>query len=440
MAMDLAAINPLLKDEYEDYVAELVHTETTALDLFTEGDVESADGRRVIIPAHLRRDHSGIGYVGEGRTLPTPGAEQSGFYTIPFRKTVGRFQLTKEAIDQAQTSRGSFVRTISYTMDHLVENVVDIRNKAICHFGADILARVSNNPAANATSVQLKDPGGVAMPANVSNASRFMQVGQIVAALRSGALVANTPLTVSAVVDQSQTDPFNWITVAANTADLAVSDILVRAGATTVTDPADTSYLQPPMGLLGMIDDGTYVSDYFGISRNTWDVAKSYVFSSTGALSSDILQQGVDVAYARGRGRIAKFLCEQAVRRQLIALREGDVRYVGDPGTAGTAFKLDASSAAAKLGSTIEWGTIPVLVDYNFPYGILLGIDDSTLVRYTVIPGKFEDWGGSILLPAASTHVATGLFYIYDNFFLDAPNKCVRWDGIDVSVTNYHVE
>ena len=83
---------------------------------------------------------------------------------------------------------------------------------------------------------------------------------------------------------------------------------------------------------------------------------------------------------------------------------------------------------------------IPILVDYNFPYGVLLGIDDSTLVRYTVVPGKFEDWGGSVLLPSASTHVATGLFYIYDNFFLDAPNKCIRFDGIDVNVTNIHVE
>ena len=46
MAMDLAAINPLLKDEYEDYVAEMVHTETVALDLFTDGDMTSADGRR----------------------------------------------------------------------------------------------------------------------------------------------------------------------------------------------------------------------------------------------------------------------------------------------------------------------------------------------------------------------------------------------------------
>jgi hypothetical protein len=58
MAMDLAAITPLLKDYYEDYVSELVHTETVALDLFSEGDTESADGRRVIIPAHLRRDHA----------------------------------------------------------------------------------------------------------------------------------------------------------------------------------------------------------------------------------------------------------------------------------------------------------------------------------------------------------------------------------------------
>ena len=161
MAMDLAAINPLLKDEYEDYVAELVHTETTALDLFTEGDTESADGRRVIIPAHLRRDHAGIGFVGEGRQLPTPNAEQSAFYTIPFRKSAARFQITKEAIDQAQTNRGSFVRTLSYIMDHLVENLVDIRNKAMCHYGADILAR-SSGTASSTTAQTAKDPGGVA--------------------------------------------------------------------------------------------------------------------------------------------------------------------------------------------------------------------------------------------------------------------------------------
>ena len=131
MTMDLAAINPLLKDEYEDYVSELVHTETVALDLFTEGENESADGRRVIIPAHVRRDHAGVMFVGEGRQLPTPAAEQSEFFTIPYRKSAARFQITKEAVDQAQTSRGSFVRTLSFIMDHLVENLTDIRNKAI---------------------------------------------------------------------------------------------------------------------------------------------------------------------------------------------------------------------------------------------------------------------------------------------------------------------
>ena len=92
------------------------------------------------------------------------------------------------------------------------------------------------------------------------------------------------------------------------------------------------------------------------------------------------------------------------------------------------------------LGGSLTWSDIPVLVDYNFPYGMLMGIDVDTLVRYTVVPGKFEDWGGSVLVPAANTHVATGLFYMVDNFFLDAPNKCVRFDGIDVTVNNIHVE
>jgi hypothetical protein len=436
MAMDLAAINPLLKDEYEDYVAELVHTETTALDLFTEGDTESADGRRVIIPAHLRRDHAGVGFVGEGRQLPTPAAEQSAFYTIPFRKSAARFQITKEAIDQAQTNRGSFVRTLSYIMDHLVENLVDIRNKAMCHYGADVLALATGN-AANATTIGVDSPGGVALPTGVTNGSRFLQVGQIIAAIRNGAVLTGTPLTVTGIAPAGN---FANITVGTNTADLDDNDILVRAGSNTITDPADTSWYQAPMGLLGMVDDGTYVMDYFGISRATWDVVKSYVFPGVGSLSSDILQQGIDVAYSRGRGRLSKFVCEQAVRRAYLMLREGDVRY--DLGVSGGNGNLnpDAGTRAGQLGKTVTWSGIEILVDYNFPYGIMLGLDDTTLVRYTVVPGKFEDWGGSVLLPAAGTHTATGLFYIYDNFFLDAPNKCVRWDGIDVTVTNIHVE
>lgn len=432
MAMDLSAVNPLLKDEYEDYVAELVHTETVALDLFTDGDMESADGRRVIIPAHLRRDHAGVGFVGEGRQLPTPSAEQSGFYTIPFRKSAARFQVTKEAIDQAQTNRGSFVRTLSYIMDHLVENLVDVRNKAMCHYGADILGFVNTEPSASATTITVDTPGGVAMPTGVSNGTRFFQVGQLVAGVRAGAIVANSPVTIAGIAPSND---FNNLTLAANTADFADNDILVRAHATGITDLADTSYYQAPMGLLGMIDNGLFVMDYFGLSRGTWDVLNSYVFSNVGALSSDVLQQGIDVAYARGRGHIKKYLCEQAVRRQILALREGDVRYDGSGNV-----NPDAGSKMGHRGSTITWSEIPILVDYNFPYGMLLGIDDSTLVRYTVVPGKFEDWGGSVLLPAANTHVATGLFYIYDNFFLDAPNKCLRFDGIDVSVNNVHVE
>lgn len=432
MAMDLAAINPLLKEEYEDYVSELVHTETTALDLFAEGDTESADGRRVILPAHLRRDHAGVMFVGEGRQLPTPAQEQAEFFTIPFRKSAARFQITKEAVDQAQTSRGSFVRTLSYVMDHLVENLTDIRNKAMCHYGSDILAQVSGAAGASAVTLTTKAPGGVALPSGVTNATRFLQVGQNIGVIRSGAMVASTPLVVASIAPAGN---FANFTVAANSATTADSDLLVRAGSSTVTDPLDTSWLQAPMGLLGMVDDGTYVQNYFNISRTTWDVAKSFVFAATGALSSDILQQGVDVAYARGRGKIEKFLCEQAVRRQILALREGDVRYVGSGNV-----NPDAGSIMGHNGKTLTWSDIPILVDYNFPYGLLIGLDTSTLVRYVVVPGKFEDWGGSVLLPSTSSHQATGLFYIYDNFFCDAPNKNIRWDGIDVTVNNIHVE
>jgi hypothetical protein len=433
MALDLSSMNALLKDELEDYVAEQVHTETTALDLFTDGDMESADGRRVLLPTHLRRDHAGIGFVGEGRQLPTPTAEQHGTFSIPFRKSAARFQVTKETIDQSQTNKGSFTRAISMTMDHLVENLVDIRNKAMCHYGADILAYVNGNMADNATTITVDTPGGVVLPTGVTNGTRFLQVGQYITAVRTGALVADTPVQVASIAPAGNYANF---TLVSSAADFADNDILIRAHSSTVTDLADTSYYMAPMGLLGHVDDGTYVNDYMGLSRSTWDVLKSYVFTSVGALSSDILQQGVDVAYARGRGKLKYFICEQAVRRQILALREGDVRYDGSGSV-----NPDAGSKMGQGGeNTITWSTMPIKVDYNFPYGMLLGVDPSGFTKYSVVPGKFEDWGGSVLLPAAQTHTATGLFYIQDNFFNDSSNKSVRWDGIDVSVNNIHVE
>lgn len=426
MPQTLSAWDAVLKEYYESSVVSQIENKTRILKSFGEADAPTVDGRRVVFPLHIGRN-TGVMSSVEGATLPTAGRQNFIDIHIPLRKTVGRINITKDVIDASRTNRGSFKRAMATEMDGLVRDIADYRNEVLCGYGTGVLADLAGTES-SATSWQLKDPGDFV---GTVNPNRFIIPGMTIALIRSGAVLANSAVTVSGVTESGS---FDTITVAANTASGLVDDKLVRAATTTTTAVTNTDYLNPVMGLLGLVDDGTFVQTLHGVNRTTYPVFRSFVLSSVGALSLDAMQRAFDAAETKGQGTISQMWCEHSVRRAYLTLLEADRRYTSEK-----LMKPDGGTVAVK-GSDITFGGVPFLTERDFPYGFIVGVDQDTLQRYVNVRGEWEDEDGAVLSRSQDTHDFTALWYMKDNFSCDRPNSNFRMDGITVTALAIHVD
>ena len=426
MPQTLASFDAVLKEFYEEMGQSQIENKTRLLNSFNEVDAPTVDGRRVVFPMHIGRN-AGVLSSLEGSTLPTAGRQIFVDVHIPLRKVVGRINLTKDVIDASRTNKGSYKRAMATEMDGLVKDVSDYRNEMLSGWGSGRVAQVSGNPAANATTFNVDNPGGFT---GTVNGNRYIVPGQILAAITAGGAVNGLVTVVSA----EEGGGYDGVTVAANTVNLADNEWLVRGATTAITAITDTDWNAPVMGIFGLVDDGTYVQTIHGINRTTYPIFRSFVLSAVGALSLDAMQRALDAAEIKGQGSISEMWCEHGVRRAYLTLLEADRRY-----TAEKLMSPDGGTKAAK-GSDITFGGIPFKVERDFPYGFVVGVDKDQLERYVNVRGQWEDTDGRILDRAANTHDFTALWYMRDNFSIGRPNACFRMDGITTTALAIHVD
>jgi hypothetical protein len=163
-------------------------------------------------------------------------------------------------------------------------------------------------------------------------------------------------------------------------------------------------------------------------------VFKSFVLSSVGALSLDAMQRAFDAAETKGQGNVTEMWCEHSVRRAYLQLLEADRRYTSE--------KLMAPDGGTKAvkGSDVTFGGVPFRTERDFPYGYIVGVDNSVLQRYVNVRGEWEDEDGNVLFRSQNTHDFTALWYMKDNFSIDRPNTCFRMDGITITALAIHID
>lgn len=424
MSVDTATFDNVLKVVYGPGIAELIQTKTKALDMFQEGDTESNPwtGKYVEYPVVVGRSE-GSGFASEGGQLPTAGQEKTTPMRIGVRYQYGRIQLTAQVMAQSEGNKGAFASAMEREMQGVVKGMAADRGRAIFHDGKGILCLV-NGTATSATQT-LDAPGGVA---GATNGARYIRPGMIVATINAttGALVASTTAKVLSVSsDGTQLTLDASVTWTDN-------NFVVRALTTSPSDVSNTSYQKEFMGLLGLIDDATYVANLHNISRVTYPLFSSKVIASVGPFSSDVIQRGVDVADEIGSGEISDLLMHHSVRRAYIAMTDADRRYIS-----GDLSKPDAGTVAAK-GGTLSFGGIPITVDKYAPYGIVFGLDRSGMKRWVLKKGEWADEDGSVLCrvgTGSSAIDAFEAFYrIWDQFSNDYPNRSFRLDGVTATV------
>jgi len=420
---DTQALDGIYKEFYEDYVSEGVNNKNPLKDIFKPTDIPYG-GREVVWSAHVGRN-PGVMATGEGGGLPAAGNQKHIQARATAKKVIGRVELTPEAISDSSKSEFAFVSARKDEMNRLIDDFARREEHYLVGDGRGILCLADDASPTTGTTLTVDAPGGIT---NDAFGNRFIQPGMVIALVNpaTGALRTASAMTVSACAASGAS-----LTVSAAGADNGVdNDFIVQAANASITDVLDTSFQQAPMGIMGLIDDGTYVANYFGIDRTLFPSYASYVKAATGAFSLDVLQQSADVVDQKLNGKTSRLIMHHSIRRLYIQAMDADRRYIG-PATQ----KPDAGTVAMTQGD-LTLGEVPITVIRDFALDVVMGLDESQMdaVRYVSEKGKWVDEDGSILVRqgfgSSAVHKFEAWYYMRHQNVVRNPGVCWRNDGI----------
>ena len=426
----VSGIDALLKEVYEGPVADQLNSMTYLLDLFKRQKVRSWEGRTIIEPIRTGRNE-GVMATAEDGLLPAAGSQTPQKWSIPIRFLHGRVELTAQSIKAAKSNRGSFVRTLKFELNGLVNDLADDRNRIMAGYGSGILCLLNGDPGSG-TTFTVDAPGGVT---GAVNGTRFIQVGQKLAVVAPGGTTIRDSRIYT--VDSITSDTVFEVAAAADAA-AATNDEICRAsdaggGAASAADIE-------PEGVLSIADDGTFVATYHGLARSGSNnpILRSTVDDSVGAFSTDILYRRLFEARQRGRARIDCFVTSDDTLLEYVKLTEGDRRYADRSSRrnpdAGTAF------ATQSWDQPLTFGGIPFKADKDFAFGTLVGLDKRYLTRYVEVDGEWVDEDGAVLLRAVNKDNFEARYRVWENFHTSKPNAHLRLGGITTTVPTFHVD
>jgi hypothetical protein len=429
MAADTTVYDAVLKTVYPRPLLNLLVTDVALLKSFQRKEKEVWEGKTGMQwPLQVGRNE-GFGF---GRSRGPISEAQSMLFTylnVPCRFGWGRINIDSVLMKTAKSNRGSFVRALQSEMDGLRAAFTHDLNRIIWGDGRGILAYI-DGASDGAADITCDAPGGVAGDVN---GTRFIQRNQKIALLSSAGAFTGVK-TVSSVA-QDATMATITTTTPVSATEGPDNGFIVRAPNLSITSAGDTSYMLEPMGLRGMVDDSGVVADYFGINRSVYDIACSTVIGSVGALNTDVIQQGIDVASQVGEGRITEHWCHHSVRRAYLAILVANRRYLSTSG----ANKHDAGFKGNAIESEIEFGGMPVHVDRDAPYGTWFGLDTRYFLNFENTPGEWVDEDGAVLSRVHGSDVFEAVWRWFGQFCCEKPNASFRLDGITANLVVTHV-
>lgn len=422
---DLTSWDSLLREDYAPIIQNEL-TEENPIQAFMAEEVadDSWTGKEKYIPVKIGRNWS-VGSIGAGGAIPPKGRGAYQKFIVGMRDVYGAVGFERYVMEQSRSKKGSWAYVVPQEMNGLTEDLAFSRNRIGWYYGSGILALLSGTHT-NTTTLTLKAPGnvtGTVMPNRYifGDSTSGMTVaitdtnGNIVG---SGTITAVSANGNTATIDTAITGSDGYYVVLAQNA-------------------TQSSYNKEPEGLLAGIDDGTYVGTYHGLSRTTYPILQSPVFSSVGALSADAIQQAIDsVAIKVGR-TVDMLLGELGVLRAYLVLTELDRRYTG-----ADLKGPDAGSRRAKKPTgrkaQITFGDIPFFADRDGPYGSLFGVNKASWVRYTLQKGKWADEDGHTIRWVPGFDQWQAFYFLLENYHCQAPARNFRMDGITTNQVLVH--
>ena len=397
----------VLKEYYEGPVREHLNNKIPILK-YIEKSKRKWNGRRVVFPVHLRRNH-GVGARGETGTLPSAGKQEYVESRIKSKFLYGRIELTGVVIAASQGDKGSFASALRTEGEGMRRDLrVDMNRQVWGNNWKDVGADVDN------PDTVAKFAGKTGIIAAGTNASQTVSNLKVTATLQAhtdaasnnqldvgtrylkkgmpvvlgtvssaGAFTADTGgLTVLKVVDRDTVQLTTNGTDAA-TVTLGANDVIVRGDS---TQAGENSFDNEITGLSFMVDDAD--DDLQEVNTGTNPEWKANVLGNSGTnrpLSLELMQLAIDTADEVAGAEPNLIMGHHSIRREYINLLTSDVRYSPE----------QLKGSFQKL--TYAGGTNPMPLEFDrmAPYNKLFFLNTSDIKLYTMKDWAWADRDGS---------------------------------------------
>ena len=425
---DTSSYSAALKIVFGPKLIEELVTTCPLVTRYEKADMLTWEGRDTIeYPLHVGRNQ-GFAYGRERGPIAVAGAEEFVSFKVPLMTGWGRLNISGKVIKVSQSSKGAWKRSLQNAYDGLRMAFLRDKNRILFGDGRGVLALV-NVAGIDTAAITVDSPGGVT---GTVNGARYLQKGMLIGISNAAGTALTAVRTITSISAAGTSIGLDQPVSATQAPD---NGFIFRFPDPSATTLADSALFKEPVGLLGQIDDGTFLNNYMNVNRTAFPVMKANVFSSVGALNLDTMQQGFDVASQLGEEMPTELWAHHSTRRAYLALLVANRRYL----SSGGANKHDGGFAGNAIDTDIEFGGVPFKVDRDCPYSTILGANWSHAMRYENPAGEWIEDDGNLLRMVPGQDTFEAVWRSYDNYAMDRVNGCFRLDGINTNVVVAHV-
>lgn len=426
-------VNEAMKAIFQEPLTNSIVADSELLDLFEQDmnvQVNQTTGGRYIELAHYFSLPAGVGARSlENDYIPVPNGPVIKNSQIYLKKIEGVVQMTGDTMRRVRQGEGAFVTWARRHLPDLKERVDHELDRMLLGYGSGIRAQVNDaDPDDGDFTIGIDNAFGVT---GLEDAwLQFMENEFIV----FGPNADGTSLRDSGTAyELEEVDPDNNEIVLATDPSAAVADNdFIFGGDDAGFSGQDSGTDREIMGLLGMIDDGTILSSFQGLTRADYRPWRSQVFDGSaspwnGALTEDLLTYADDQTFVRAKGEIDYICLSRTAERNFWTNLKDDKRLI-DP-------RRYVGGKEDPLGMIFGDRTVNLRVVRKMPGSLVFGLQSDTLKHWRNTGWEWDDLTGSIWNRVTDGTGRKDTFYAVGHIVLQtgciAPHKSFRIENLD---------
>lgn len=392
---NLAGISAILKTQYLGMLRDALQRIFWTWAYLKKGSLEWS-GDSIKWPVRMRGTNAMSWGVG-GTALNAAQRQTTVASTISVKQGWCPIEFTFDAFRASRNGRGAFINAMALEMDNGVGDFRDMMERVVWGDGSGKLAEVESYAGGVVTCSAMSDAAG-GSGVNANAGVRYIKTGMILDFYTS----AGASRHLSAVVTDVDHDNETFDITVGSGDDPAAGDGIYLA-----RPDSESPLNQEPMGISGLIDDGTLVTTLQGISRTTYPQWAAQLITASGAahatrkpLTADLAQRALDKAVEAGGGSDVMFWCANDVKREFIKLGDTDVRF--KPTQLMMGIKEDNKGQSKLPKNSMQFNGFNLCWAPDTPWGTLFCWPDGFIRQYpmfdgpTWVPNDPEGGGGII--------------------------------------------